>query len=41
MMQLQISQSEYNKKIEADASDFAIDDNLYQIKDNQQRLVIF
>ena len=41
MMQLQISQSEYDKKIEADASDFIVNSNLYQIKNNQQRLIIF
>ena len=34
MTQLWIFWSEYNKKIKADALDFVIDSNLYQIKNN-------
>ena len=40
-MQLQIFQLKYNKKVETDASDFVINNSLYQIKNDQQRLIIF
>ena len=35
MMQLWIFWLKYNKKIEANASDFVIDSSLYQIKNDQ------
>ena len=40
-MQLQIFQLKYDKKIEADASNFVIDDSLYQIEKDQWRSIVF